>query len=78
MSDPTRMSKATGGYRPTGPGSMPTFVENMRSSVQRPDVALVIAYEGGRMAAFGAVLESAKTMTREMLIQWVEAEIARG
>lgn len=70
------------GYRPIGSASAPSHVEGMRSSVQRApirctDTTIPIAYEGGRLDAFSAVLKSAKTMTREMLIQWLEAEIAQ-
>ena len=48
-----------------------------RAPIPCTDVAILIAYEGGRRDAFGDVLASARTMTREMLIQWLEAEIAQ-
>lgn len=48
-----------------------------RAPIPCADVNTLLAYEAGRLDTLYAVLKSSKTTTREMLIQWVEAEIAK-
>ena len=51
---------------------------NPSKPVPGTDMIALLAYEAGRRDALGDVLESTKTMSREMLIQWIEAEIAQS
>ena len=48
-----------------------------RQPIPCTDLTTLLAYEGGRRDAYEATLASSRNMTREMLIKWLESEIAQ-